>query len=58
MRKAVRSCSANGDVHLIVTRAGFAQRVAGFLIGRNSLLDLFKRPALSPVLLTQPEMAA
>ena len=58
MRRAVRDYAAKGNVHLIVTRAGIGQRIAGFLNGSNSLLDLFKRPALSPVLLIHPGMAA
>jgi len=58
MRSAVQGYAAKGDVHLIVTRAGIGQRIAGFLNGSNSLFDLFKRPALSPVLLIHPGMAA
>jgi len=58
MRDAVRMCAEKGEVHLIVTRAGIAQRIAGFLNGRNSLSDLLKRPALSPVLLIHPGVAA
>jgi len=58
MRSAVRDYAAKGDVHLIVTRAGIGQRIVGFLNGSNSLFDLFKRPALSPVLLIHPGMAA
>jgi hypothetical protein len=58
MRSAVRNYAAKGDVHLIVTRAGIGQRIAGFLNGSNSLFDLFKRPVLSPVLLIHPVSAA
>jgi hypothetical protein len=58
MRNAVQTYTAKGDVHLIVTRAGIAQRIAGFLNRRNSLSDLLKRPALSPVLLIHPGVAA
>lgn len=58
LRKAVQNYTATGAVHLIVTRGGIVQRIAGFLNGSNSLFDLFKRPALSPVLLIQPGMAA
>jgi hypothetical protein len=58
LKKAVRSHAANGDVHLIITRAGLGQRIAGLLDGSNSLFDLFKRPALSPVVLIHPSMAA
>ena len=57
LKKAVRSHTVNGDVHLIMTRAGIAQRIAGFLNGNSSLFDLFKRPAVSPVLLIHPGVA-
>lgn len=57
MRNAVKEYAAKGDVHLIVTSASIGQRIAGVLNGSNSLLDLFKRPALSPVLLVHPGMA-
>jgi hypothetical protein len=58
MRSAVRNYAAKGDVHLIVTRAGIGQRIAGVFNGSNSLFDLFKRPVLSPVLLIHPVSAA
>jgi hypothetical protein len=58
MRSAVRDYTAKGDIHLIVTRAGIGQRIAGFLNGSNSLFDLFRRPAVSPVLLIHPGVAA
>jgi hypothetical protein len=58
LTRAVRSQALNGDVHLIMTRAGIAQRIASFLNGSSSLFDLFKRPAKSPVLLIHPGMAA
>jgi hypothetical protein len=58
VKKAVRSHTRNGDVHLIMTRAGIGQRTAGFLNGTSSLFDLFKRPTVSPVLLIHPGMAA
>ena len=58
LKKAVRSHTVNGDVHLIMTRAGIAQRIAGFLNGSSSLVDLFKRPARTPVLLIHLGMAA
>lgn len=57
MRNAVKEYATKGDVHLIVTSASIGQRIAGVLNGSNSLLDLFKRPALSPVLLVHPGMA-
>jgi hypothetical protein len=58
LKKAVRSHTLNGDVHLIMTRAGIGQRIAGFLNGSSSLFDLFKRPTVSTVLLIHPGMAA
>ena len=57
LKNAVRSHTLKGDVHLIMTRAGIGQRIAGFLNGSSSLFDLFKRPTMSPVLLVHPGMA-
>jgi hypothetical protein len=54
LTRAVRSHALNGDVHLIMTRAGIGQRIAGFLNGSSSLFDLFKPPAEPPVLLIHP----
>ncbi len=58
LKKAVRSHTASGDVHLIMQRAGLGQRIAGFLDGSSSLYELFKRPTVSTVLLTHPGVAA
>ena len=58
LKKAVRSHTASGDVHLIMQRAGIGQRIAGFLDGSSSLFELFKQPTVSTVLLTHPGMAA
>ena len=58
MRRSIRAYAANGDVHLIVARAGIGERILSFLNGSNSLFDLFKRPTLSPVLLIHPGVAA
>lgn len=58
LKKAVRSHTASGDVHLIMKRAGIGQRIAGFLDGSSSLFELFKRPTVSTVLLIHPGMAA
>jgi hypothetical protein len=58
MRSAIRNYATKGDVHLIVTSASIGQRFAGVLSGNNSLLDLFKRPVLPPVLLIHPASAA
>ena len=53
LKKAIQSHIINGDVHLIVTRVGMVRRIVGFLNGSS-----LKRPALSPVLLIHPGMAA
>ena len=58
LKKAVRNHTINGDVHVILTRAGIGQRIAGLIDGSNSLFDMFKRPSLSPVLLIHPGIAA
>jgi hypothetical protein len=58
VRRAVRDYAAKGDIHLIVTRAGMGERIAGLLNGSSSLFDLFKRPTLSPVLLIHPGVSA
>ena len=55
LKKAVRSHTASGDVHLVMTRASMGQRIAGFLNGSSSLFESFKRPT---VLLIHPGMAA
>jgi hypothetical protein len=53
LKKAVRSHTTNGDVHLIMTRAGIGDRIAALVDGITSVSNLFKRPKFSPVLLTQ-----
>ena len=58
IRSAVHEYTAKGDVHLIVTRAGVGQKIAGLCNGSSSLFDLFKRPSESPMLLIQPGAAA
>ena len=58
MRRAVQDYAAKGHVHLIVTRAGIGQRIAGLLDGSSSLFELLKRPNVSTVLLTHPGLAA
>jgi hypothetical protein len=54
MRRAIQEYAAKGDVHLIVSRAGIGQKIAGLLTGNSSLFDLFKRPSFDPVLLIHP----
>lgn len=51
LRGAIAGCTAKGDVHLIVTRAGIAQKIAALLNGSSSLFDLFQRPTRAPILL-------
>jgi hypothetical protein len=53
LRKAVRSHTINGDVYLILARAGLGDRIAALVDGTTSFSKLFKRPSFSPVLLTQ-----
>ena len=54
LKKAVRSHMLNGDVHLIMTRAGIGDWIARFCDGTNSVWNWFKRPRFSPVLLINP----
>jgi len=54
LKKAVRSHTLNGDVHLIMTRAGMGDWIARIFDGTISVLKLFKRPSFSPVLLINP----
>jgi hypothetical protein len=56
LRATVKRYTDQGDVHLIVTGAGFGQRLAGLFNGGNSFLGLFKRPSLSPAVLIHPKM--
>jgi hypothetical protein len=53
LKKAVRSHALNGDVHLIMTRAGIGDQIARLFDGTGSVFDWFRRPKFSPVLLTQ-----
>jgi hypothetical protein len=53
LRKAVRSHTINGDVHLIMTRTGIADWIARLFDGSGSVFNWFRRPKFSPVLLTQ-----
>jgi hypothetical protein len=54
LRKAVRSYTLNGDVHLIMTRAGVGDWIARLFDGTHSVFKWFKRPSFSPVLLINP----
>jgi hypothetical protein len=54
LKKGVRSHMLNGDVHLIMTRAGIGDWVARLFDGTTSIFKWFKRPTFSPVLLINP----
>jgi hypothetical protein len=54
LKKAMRSHMLNGDVHLIMTRAGIRDWIARLFAGTSSVLTWFKRPSFSPVLLINP----
>jgi hypothetical protein len=54
LKKAVRSHMLNGDVHLIMTRAGVGDWIAKLFDGTTSVFNWFKRPSFSPVLLINP----
>ena len=54
LKKAVRSHTLNGDVHLIMTRARIGNWIAKLFDGTNSIFKWFKRPSFSPVLLINP----
>ena len=54
LKKAVRSHTLNGDVHLIMTRAGIGDWIARHFDGTTSVFKWFKRPSFSPVMLINP----
>lgn len=54
LKKAVRSHTLNGDVHLIMTRAGIGDWIARLFDGTNLVFKWFKRPSFSPVMLINP----
>lgn len=54
LRKVVRSYTRNGDVHLIVMRAGIGLRMKRFLYGTFPIFSLFKRPSFTPMLVVHP----
>ena len=54
LKKAVRSHTLNGDVHLIMTCAGIGESIGGLFDGITSVFKWFKRPTFSPVLLINP----
>jgi hypothetical protein len=54
LKKAMRSHTLNGDVHLIMTRAGIGDWIARVFDGTSSVFKWFKRPSFSPVMLINP----
>jgi len=54
LKKAVRSHTLNGDVHLIMTRTGIGDWIARLFDGTGSVFDWFRRPRFFPVLLINP----
>lgn len=56
LKKAVRSHTINGDVHLIMTSAGMGHWFARLFDGTTSVLKIFQRPNVSPVLLINPHI--
>jgi hypothetical protein len=54
LKKAVRSHTRNGDVHLIMTRAGIGDWFARLFDGTSAVFKWFKRPSFSPVMLINP----
>jgi hypothetical protein len=54
LKKAVRSHTLNGDVHLIMTRAGIGDWIGRLFDGTNSIFKCFKGPSFSPVMLINP----
>ena len=53
-KKAMQSHTLNGDVHLIMTRAGIGDWIARIFDGTTSVFKWFKRPSFSPVMLINP----
>src|SRR5262245_25226657 len=54
LKKAVRTYTLNGDMHLIITRAGIGDWIARLFDGTTSVFKWFKRPSFSPVMLINP----
>jgi len=54
LKRAVRSHMLNGDVHLIMARAGIGDWIARLFAGTSSIFKWFRRPSLSPVMLISP----
>lgn len=58
LKKAVRSHMLNGDIHLIMTRAGIGDWIARLFDGTTSVFKRFRRPSFSPVMLINPRTLA
>ena len=54
LKKALRSHTLNGDVHLIMTRVGIGDWIARLFGGPGSVFKWFNCPSFSPVLLINP----
>ena len=54
LKKAVRTHTINGDVHLIMTRAGIGDWIARLFDGTGSVFDWFKPTSFSPMVLINP----
>jgi hypothetical protein len=54
LKKTVRSHMLNGEVHLIITRAGIGDWIAKLFDGTSSVFRWFRRPSFSPVMLINP----
>jgi hypothetical protein len=58
LRRAVKSYTSKGDVHLIVMRANPKRTIIEFLEKAGSVFGLLKQPTFSPVLVFHPTHAA
>jgi hypothetical protein len=56
MKRALRNLSANGDVHLIVSRGTVINWFERVLDAGTSLFRMLERPAFAPVMLIKPSM--
>ncbi len=54
LKKAIRSHALDGDVHLIMTRAGIRNWMARLFDGTISIVEFFKRTNVAPMRLMHP----
>ena len=54
LKKAIRSHTLNGDVHLIMARVGIGDWIGRLFDSANLVFKWFKRPSFSPVMLINP----